>query len=370
MTGFVMLFFYLQEASMKRLFALFAVLSLVAVFAINCGGSSEPSVEDTGQDAVVDTTPTETTSDVPPSDTTDVPPTDTPTDPGQDIPKDDGFVKPDEGIVNPDVKPDVKPDIPPEEVACTDPPTTWGPATYLYKVAIVTAAETAALCKDFTGDNKPDNGLGNLASYANGPLQEAIDKGQAAIMLEFVDVSDYSNASEFTMNGVIGKAKNDPFVFDGELYADEQSYQECTSEPYITFDSASITNKNLLAGPGEFFFQIPLMEMVLDLTIKEVEIKGEITEGGATGVDVKEFGTLTGKVFKDDIMAAIDALDAYCKSCDSSNPDCTKAPDECTYIPIAKNLIPSMMDLDNKTAMSTCMKYAGKKVKIIGYEPE
>lgn len=259
---------------------------------------------------------------------------------------------------------------------CCEFPTEWAPASYLNQIQIVTT-ETATLCKDFNGDNKPDNGYGALASCLNGPYQENIDKGNNIILLEFVNVSDFQNDTSFTLNQLKGIPKNkNPFTFDGELYVDKDSYYNCS--PTLMFNEAKIVSSQFTTTPASFFSPLPIFPTITNMEllflIKEVEMKGTITSSsGIDGITIAEWGTLTGKVFKDDIMAAFDALDQYCQSCEPSNPDCLTPPDECNYIALIKTIAPSLMDLDcdgkPKNCMSICIKFSGQKIKIIGYPP-
>jgi hypothetical protein len=233
---------------------------------------------------------------------------------------------------------------------------------------IVTAAETAALCKDFTGDGNPDNGLGNLASYTNAALHDSIEDGETIHLLEFQGVSDFTNTASFTLNGLQGESTNFPFVYNGNFYVKKESYA-LNGSTLISFKNATISSSKLMAGPETFYIKNGLFATVLDLKINEAEIIGMLANGGADGVEVLNFGTITGKAYKNDIMSDVDELDTYCKSCGPSNPDCPTVPDKCAYVPNLKNLLPSLMDLDNKTAMSVCYKFSGIKANILGYAP-
>lgn len=257
-------------------------------------------------------------------------------------------------------------------------PTEWDPATVLYAIQIVDSQDSQAMgqCADFDGDDNPDNGLGSLAGMANGQIpQDGSMAKDAGIMLEFVDVDDYTNADGFQLNGLVGKLKDgDKAEKDksNEMYVEPRSYADINGEcgPIITFKDASIKDGKLDSGEGNFDFVMDLQGIPLRLRVSKARIRGDVTEGGQDGV-VIDNGVLTGYVMKEDLDNALNEAQKYCDSFDENDPD---RPSFCDYLGMAGGMLENLYDLDldnngEMDAVSLCVTFNSVKAKIVGLVP-
>jgi len=147
-------------------------------------------------------------------------------------------------------------------------PTTWG------KIGVVATLQTpgdaagVALCPDFSGDDKGDNGLKALASTINPELTKAIPSS-IGIIFEFVGVPDATvDTTSFKLVALIGKptaAGATTYTIDPASFDLATPSGEC--KPLIFFDGAQISAKNLKAGPSLFSLTLPIKELGGNLTV-------------------------------------------------------------------------------------------------------
>ncbi len=237
-------------------------------------------------------------------------------------------------------------------VACTFP-TTWG------KIGVVATLQTpgdaagVALCPDFSGDGKGDNGLKALASTINPELTKAIPSS-IGIIFEFVGVDDpTADNAGFKLVALIGK----PTATGATTYTVDQASFDLTATsgecpPLIYFDGAKITSKALAAGPSLFTLTLPIAALGgnLTLTLQQTSVAASITNAN---VDATA-GILAGILTKDQVDATLAKLEATCAG---PNP-----PSLCSYLGTAKAFLPMLFDLDQnkdgkKDAASICMDF-------------
>ncbi|MBM4387264.1 MAG: hypothetical protein FJ088_05960 [Deltaproteobacteria bacterium] len=240
-------------------------------------------------------------------------------------------------------------------------PTAWDPITSIDTMAIASnATDIQNKCTDYDGDGKGNNGFKAVASLANPELQKAIDDGSFAIFFEFMDVTDYGNQSNFTLNGLFGE----PGQNAGEFLVDASSYDVPKCKPLIAFDDAKITASKLDSGSSIFLLSIPLMDPPLAFELKDAVVKGTIVAGGADGVQVSD-GVLSGVVTKEAIDQALVLAEQACQV--------PEPPQECSYLGLVKSFLPMLFDLDldkdgKKDAASVCIFWTGEKGTITGYK--
>ena len=244
-------------------------------------------------------------------------------------------------------------------------PTSWS------KIGAVATVQTpgdvagVALCPDFNGDGKGDNGLKALAATINPELAKTIPSS-FGILFEFVDVADpMADNPGFTLVVLYGRPtapgattwEIDPVSFDLTTPSGEFG-------PQLAFDGAKIVSKVLTANPGLVSLTIPIAELGgnLSLTLQQVQISATITDGSVAALN----GTVAGIVTKDQIDATLAKLEATCAA---PNP-----PSICTPIETAKPWLPMLIDLDlnsdgKKDAMSVCFQFTLTGGTIVGMEP-
>ena len=239
-------------------------------------------------------------------------------------------------------------------------PQQWGPAGYIAQAQIPKTTDAQNVCPDYSGDGKGDNGLAVVASMANPELQNAIDEGKFVILFEFVDVTDFANTPDFTLNGLAGEQMSPG---PNEYLVSPEAYDE-TCTPIIYFEGASISSGVLQAGPSKFELMIPVQDLPLKFTLIDAQVTGNVIEGGPDGVVVED-GVIAGVLTKEEIENTLAVLQ---EQCDQADPK----PSWCGYLSTAKQFINLIFDLDRdgdgqKDAASVCLTYTLGKAVIIGF---
>lgn len=260
----------------------------------------------------------------------------------------------------------------------TDKPTTWGPSGVIS--ALQTPADLAvvqATCFDYTDDGKGDNGLKGLASQVNGPLSDAINGGDIGIVFELAGVTDLANTPSFQLNGLLSTSTATPPVLTGDFVVSEESYIQDTCLPMIYFKGAKIEGSKLTTPPSEFRLSIPVQEgLVIDATLIQAQLKGDIKAGGDLNGFELENGVLSGVLTKQQLQAAVAKLQ---ETCDTTTPK----PDFCSYLTVVNSAMGLLFDLHQVgdgtyvpkskenpgDAASVCLVYGLSKAKIVGFEP-
>lgn len=260
-----------------------------------------------------------------------------------------------------------------------DKPTSWGPGAVVSSLATPgDAAVVKATCFDYTGEGDGDNGLKGLAGQVNGPLSDAVNGGDIAIIFELAGVTDFVNTPSFQLNGLLGESTVNPPALTGDFYVQEDSYVKETCLPMIYFKGASITDGVLAAGPSEFRLSIPVMEgLVIDATLIQAQLKGTIANGDTTDGFEITGGVLSGVLTKEELENALNALQATCDAAPAPKPD------YCGYLSVARSAMALLFDLHQNgdgtfspkskelpgDAASVCLTFGASKAKVIGFPP-
>ena len=232
-------------------------------------------------------------------------------------------------------------------------PTTWS------KIGVVATLQTpgdaagVALCPDFSGDGKGDNGLKALASTINPELTKAIPSS-IAIILEFVGLAnptaDTSSFKLVVLTGQPTSAGATTYTIDPSSFDLATPYGEC--RPLVYFDGAKISAKHLSAGPSLFVLTFPVASLGgnITLTLQDTQLGTTLVDGtvAATG------GIASGILTKDQVDVILANLTTTCAA---PNP-----PSMCSYLGTAKAFLPMLFDLDQnkdgkKDAASICMDF-------------
>ena len=244
-------------------------------------------------------------------------------------------------------------------------PTTWG------KVGVVATLQTpgdaagVALCPDFSGDGKGDNGLKALASTINPELTKAIP-GSIGILFELVGVDDpTADNPGFQLVALIGKPDAaDPTKWDVDPASFDPATPSGECRPLIFFDGARIASHQLTAGPSLFSLTVPVASLGgdLSLTFEQTHVVADLTDGTVAATR----GILSGILTKNQVDAALAKLQITCAK---PNP-----PSGCTYLATSKSFLPMLFDLDQnqdgkKDAASLCFFFTLQAATIVGLVP-
>ena len=156
-----------------------------------------------------------------------------------------------------------------------------------------------------------DNALSQLATLANGPLQESLDDGDVNLVAEFV--GDTSDGVEFTMNMFIAElaASN----ADCDITKDTCDWEldlaafDAECKPLIGFDNAVINGDKMTAGgpDGIFVLSLPIAGFNLEIAVTSARIEADVDtaeDGTIVGID----GILAGAVPKKGLLDAVAGL--------------------------------------------------------------
>ena len=245
-------------------------------------------------------------------------------------------------------------------------PTTWSKIGAVATLTTPGDAAGVALCPDFNGDGKGDNGLKALAATINAELAKSIPSS-FGILFEFVDVADpIADNPGFTLVVLYGRPtapgattwEIDPASFDLNIPSGEFG-------PQLSFDGAQIVSKLLTVNPGLVSLTIPIAALGgnLSLTLQQVQISATITDGSVAALN----GTVAGILTKDQIDATMAKLEATC-----AGPNPPTGP--CSLFSTSKSVLPMLIDLDQnqdgkKDAMSICFQFTLTGGTIVGMKP-
>lgn len=217
-----------------------------------------------------------------------------------------------------------------------------------------------ACCFDFTGDGKPDNKLGTIlkavATFTgdiNSLIQENIDSGSLALLLETKGVEDVTTDADFDMYGFYGADADADLENNAAgtsaFTVNPSSFLEGTSTPLIGFEGASIAAGVLSAGPSLFQLSVPIVGAQLDIAVSNTQLEGVVAVGpNGKGLtmdgDVAIHGDASGDTYgaklggvikKSDLIAA---LNHYMDTCD------------CTYKNSAQETVTEFISTTGDTA--------------------
>ncbi len=296
---------------MQRKFIFILAVMLSAGFVVACGEDDVDPVEDTGGGDTVDDT----------------------SDAGNDA---DAVEEVEEDVTQPDV-------ITGDETKYSFVAGLLIPSTNGGDACCFTDLDPSNDDPDPTIDNNLAALLGVLGTFLDGvdinaSIQEAVDAGDLALVLEHVNVPDSVNtggqATDATVNLYLATAD------EGDTAADRASGDGTFTlgEATATFDDVTVGEGQFAAGPDTFPLTIPLGALggsdlgieELDLTVTDARIEGEIVECNngvcsvdplvsVDGEDVQVGGMkLGGAVGADQIVTLINDLVADC-SCISAD---------------------------------------------------
>jgi hypothetical protein len=177
------------------------------------------------------------------------------------------------------------------------------------KISTDAKAENAL---DLDGNGKPDNSMAGIASMANAPLQDSLDKGSLHLLFEHHDFK--SNGSVYELAVFIGQLaagfESCAFKTDFCGYAVDQATLDFeTCQALVVFDNASVFQGKLVAGGKKYKFpwEVPISEGTnLPITLYYATIKADVTV--KQGKVTKLSGILGGAIPKQSFVDAINAV--------------------------------------------------------------
>jgi hypothetical protein len=179
------------------------------------------------------------------------------------------------------------------DIACS------GISAYVSTLAIANGA--AAGCRDFTGDDIPDNSFGAAGAFANGAIQDSIDSGDLNLLPTTFGLGEGDANAVFDLAVLFGRLQGAVGTYS--IRAD--SYDE-NDEPRMSFPNAQLVEGAMQAGPGDFFLDVPVLGVQLMLDVNNALIAGELTlEDGELTI---ENGWITGVIPPDSFQAALGLL--------------------------------------------------------------
>lgn len=231
------------------------------------------------------------------------------------------------------------------ESTCNFPsglPSTFGPMGVINSAMIPTNSTLAGqTCTDFTGDGVGDSGLTGLAGQINGSLQDAVQGGDVALLLEMVVAGEALTG--FEVNGLFGVPQYAGTV-GGNYEVDPYSYNTDTCTPHMRMTNAQIVSNYLESGPtlarirfNMFMRDETLPEMYLP--VYDAGVFGHVDRYGSTGVAISD-GVFSGVVLEEDLETILDQLDEWCAT---APPGSTS--DVCSYLPVARTAMGLLLNL-------------------------
>jgi len=248
-------------------------------------------------------------------------------------------------------------ETPPYAIATPIPVGVMDPATMS-----VPGPDNLTLCFDYDNDGTPDNGLANLNSLYLTLLNGQFASLEVAIMLQFAGLTTFTNATDFDLNGFLGEAGTADYVVYDQSYAEGD-----TCGPYVYFPDSDIVAGTLGAGPHSFTVTLPMWDYPTNITLYDFQVKGNVTEGGETGVAMSA-GVVGAWLSRTEIEYVLAQIDTICAGED--------APELCGYYSSFKDQIdaelPKIFDLDldddgYMDAASLCMLFGLSKGKITAH---
>ena len=155
-------------------------------------------------------------------------------------------------------------------------------------------------CRDVNGDGVPDNSLAIAAAFANQALQDSVTDGDLNLMPTALGLAAPGANGMFDLALLTGTPA-------GADYTVQMASLDENGQPRIVFGGASVTNGDMLAGPGDFPIAIPVGGMDLDLLI------GDATIVGRASIDANGFaiqgGVISGVIPNAALVAALEQTD-------------------------------------------------------------
>ena len=174
-----------------------------------------------------------------------------------------------------------------------------GVSGYISELAVANGAPPN--CRDFTGDGVPDNSFSPAGAFANGSIQDSIDQGRLNLLPTTFGLAGNGEGA-FDLAVLLGRAAG-PL---GTYTIRPDSYDDA-GDPRIFFVNAQVMNGAMAAGPGNFFFDLPVLGAQLMLDVNDALITGDLAfiNEDLTIAD----GWITGVIPSESFMTAIMLLD-------------------------------------------------------------
>jgi len=155
-------------------------------------------------------------------------------------------------------------------------------------------------CRDFNGDDRPDNALALAAGLANDQLQQAINTFEINLVFLTIGLVAPTDTGVFDLGMVVAERRAGvEFDLDPVSVNDE-------GQPRVLLAGANADEGALTAGPGDFAFVVPFNNVNLDLRISQALLTGDL-DVQAPGVTIED-GWITGVVLEDDLQALVALL--------------------------------------------------------------
>lgn len=204
-----------------------------------------------------------------------------------------------------------------------------GPASVISTLAI----EDQSCCFDYTGDNQPDNALGQLLDFAglrqstNMGLQQGIDSGSQAIVLEHNGINGTANTASYVIHVLDGAPQcfQTPDAQGGNVYQINGSSYDAAGQPVATLPMTSSTNGMIASGQGYLPLIVDFVGANLVLPIRLAQLEATISTSRSSLPDkgiALDNGILGGVVKLTELYDAInDFTAANCSCYTNTNPN-------------------------------------------------
>lgn len=192
---------------------------------------------------------------------------------------------------------------------------------------------TTTCCKDFGAISKNagidnalatlNNSLSGFGADMQGPLTDAIQSGDAVILLDHRELDGATDADGFILSWLSGAFANGTTYGtasfgNGQFRVQPDAFVPGTGEPLIKLNPASMNNSQMNAGPSGLNFSLPFLGSTLVVAIEAAEVTGTATISN-NGVEYTQ-GTLAGYITLDSLYGAMNTiLTANC-GCLGANP--------------------------------------------------
>ncbi|MGK0362739.1 MAG: hypothetical protein ACI9U2_005060 [Bradymonadia bacterium] len=174
-----------------------------------------------------------------------------------------------------------------------------GTSGYISALAVANGAP--ASCRDFTGDGVPDNSFSPAGAFANGSIQDSINQGSLNLLPTTFGLGGDGDGA-FDLAVLFGRSAG-PL---GTYSINPDSFDD-VGDPRIFFLNAQLMGGAMVAGPGNFFFDLPVLGAQLMLDINDALITGDLALMNDDLTIAN--GWISGVIPRESFMTAIMLLD-------------------------------------------------------------
>ena len=174
-----------------------------------------------------------------------------------------------------------------------------GTSGYISALAVANGAPPS--CRDFTGDDIPDNSFSPAGPFANGSIQDSINNGDLNLLPTTFGLNGADDAA-FDLAVLFGRPQG-PL---GTYSVRADSFDEA-GDPRIFFMNAQLMGGAMAAGPGNFFFDLPVLGAELMLDVNDALITGDLALMNDDLTIAN--GWITGVIPEDSFNSAVMLLD-------------------------------------------------------------